>query len=223
MIRKMARFAPTGVSREDILVTVAGDPVISQYKVTGGTFVLNSVSTDLAVSDLMIHPLLVPLTYLVAGMGLESTKLYHYLGSETPARIQLEGIRQGQTVRLVHLGTGQELIPAQQHRMGADVNLYPGNMNIPGFYSVKSNGLPDGLIAFNTIRSESVLDFFADSTVTRHFESAGWKVSGITDLSSPELSTSWLSAGHTKKIWPFLLLITLGLLVIETLVMNRKK
>ncbi|MFO7617016.1 MAG: BatA domain-containing protein [Bacteroidales bacterium] len=223
LIQKMARFLPTGVSREDILVTVAGDPVISQYKISGGTFVLNSVSADPAVSDLMIHPLLVPLTYLIAGMGLESIRLYHHLGSDDPVRIQLEEAGQGQTARLIHLETGQEMVPAQQHGLGSNITLFPGNVIQPGFYSVKLEGLADGLVAFNTIRSESVLNFFADSTVARHFESAGWTVAGISDISGPESATNWLSAGQAKKIWPLLLLIALGLLLVETLVMNRKK
>ncbi|MDD2812958.1 MAG: BatA domain-containing protein [Bacteroidales bacterium] len=222
-IQKMARFDQSAISREDILTTVAGDPVISRYRLPGGSFVMNSISSDPAVSDLMAHPVLVPLTYLVAHMGLDINSLYHNLGSEQPIRIQLNGAGETQLIRIKHLSSELEIIPAQQRSLGDQITLFTGTLSQPGFYSTKADGVEEGLIAFNTPRSESVMECMADSTLEKHFQTTGWKITNQTEIESDGSSAKLSVFNQNKPIWPYLLWLALGLLLVETFVMNRKK
>lgn len=67
------------------------------------------------------------------------------------------------------------------------------------------------------------MEYLADSTLEKHFQTTGWAITNRTDIESDGSSAKLSTFNQNKPIWPYLLWLALGLLLVETFVMNREK
>jgi hypothetical protein len=223
MFQKYASQAPTNLPSSEILVSLTGEPLITRFQVLGGNFVLSTFSLDRSSTDLVIHPVLIPLSYLIGSLSLKESAVYETLGDQKPLNVKTDLTEAGEPVKLTRDDPGFEMIPIQQPGNGPETTIYTGSLPLAGFYTLRSGETNSGVLAFNIQRSESLLDFYADTSILDQFGRAGWKSVYMGSLKSEKLENDWKTAISGKNLWPLLLLLSLILLVLESFVINRKK
>ncbi len=217
------RFQNTGGIKSEFLTSMGGDLVLCQFPIGQGSFVLTSFPLEEEATDLMFHPLFIPITFQVVSTGISDEYLYFSLHNNKPVTVY-DPLKTGSgAVLLRHQTTGVESFPLIQPGVGGESMIYPTITPEPGYYELSQGSQVLSLLAYNVDRKESDLNYAADSVIINHFENAGWAAEiKVMEFSQP---------GHSKQsmdqpgsnLWHMFLIAALALLLTESFVMIRKK
>jgi len=217
------RVLPVSPDRVDLLNSVSGDLLLSQFRVGNGSFVLSEFPLDEKVTDFMFHPLFIPLCYRIATMSKNNSALYQVNGSNQPFTVNRANKTGKDVVRLKNNRINFETIPVQQAGIGSETLLFPGNLPVSGQYSAISGTDTVAMVAFNYSRTESNLNYLPDSIINKRLKNAGWNIpvnnNSLSD-GNPRVLVNEIAA---KKVWYYFLIMALLGLLAESFVMNRKK
>lgn len=217
------RISPSSPDRTDLLNSVSGDLLISQFRVGNGSFVLSGFPLDEQVTDFMFHPLFIPICYRIANMSKKSSALYQVNGQNRPVSVHRAGLSAGEVVRLKNSKTNFETVPLQRAGVGSETVLFPGDVAQAGQYSVIAGTDTLGNISFNYSRVESDLTCLPDSLIKKRLSESGWNISMNNNSLSTENSSEPAIDIAPKKVWYYFLVMALVALIAESFVMNKKK
>jgi hypothetical protein len=217
------RVSQSSSLRVDLLNSVSGELLLSQFRIGNGSFVLAGFPLDENVTDLMFHPLFIPICYRIARMSKNNSALYQVNGFNQPFIVSRVDQSIEDIVRLKNSKTGYETIPVQHPGTGSETILFPGNLPASGQYCAMSG--PDTIsnVAFNDSRAESNLNYLSDSLINKRLKSAGWNIPMNNNSLAGGNSKGLVDEISAKKIWYYFLIMALLALLAESFVMNRKK
>jgi hypothetical protein len=216
-------IAPGTVRRLDLLNSVTGDPLLMQFRSGKGSVMLAAFPLDEMVTDFMLHPLFIPISYRIAILGKNSPALYRIISSDEPLLIRRINSNDNQAIRLHQAQTGFETTPAQHAAPGSETVLYPETLPAAGQYTALAGADTLGWVAVNYDRSESDLTYAADSVVSVRLKNAGWNIYMHNNSTLRNNPTEIAQELVAKKLWYYFLIIALLALLTESFVMNRKK
>jgi len=205
------------------LRSVTGDMLLSQFRVGKGSFVLSAFPLDETVTDIMFHPLFVPICYRIATISKKTTPLYQIIGQNTPIMVNHSIKQSEQPLRLENKLTGFEAIPRQQTKSESEILIYPGSLPASGIYSSIIGSDTVSKIAFNHSLSESDLSYSSDSLIRQQLNIAGWNIPMNNNSLTPTDTKSFAEEIASKKLWYYFLIMALVALFAESIVMNMKK
>ncbi|MCX6226293.1 MAG: VWA domain-containing protein [Bacteroidia bacterium] len=217
---KVSSLSP---NRIDLLNSVSGDLLLSQFRVGNGSFVLSGFPLDEKVTDLMFHPLFIPICYRIATISKNNSALYQVNGQNQPFTVNRSTKPGGNVIRLINAQTNYETIPVQQDGIGSETIIFPGYLPVSGQYSAISGTDTLARVAFNYSRSESNLNYLPDSTISKRLGSAGWNIPMNNNSLTAENSRELANEIAAKRVWYYFLIMALLALLAESFVMNRKK
>ncbi|MDD4646426.1 MAG: hypothetical protein PHY99_10610 [Bacteroidales bacterium] len=217
------RISPVSPDRTDLLNSLSGDVLLSQFRVGNGSFVLSAFPLDDQVTDFIYHPLFIPICYRIATMSKRTTELYQVNGSEKPVTV-FRNINQDQSViRLKNNKSSFETVPVQHDQTGSETVLFTQNLTLPGQYLAITGNDTVARIAFNRTRAESNLKYLADSVIHKRFINAGWNISVNNNSLSTTNSKEMVSQIAAINVWIYFMIIALASFLAESFVMNKKK
>jgi hypothetical protein len=205
------------------LRSVTGDMLLSQFRVGKGSFVLSAFPLDEKVTDMMFHPLFIPICYRIATISKKATPLYHTIGQNNPFIINHSVKQSEQSVKLKNVITGFEAIPQQQTKSESEIQIYPGSLPASGILHAVIGIDTVSRIAFNQSLAESDLSYVSDSLIRQQLSTAGWNIPVNNNSLILTDSKSFADEITSKKIWYYFLIMALVALFAESLVMNMKK
>jgi len=217
------RVSPLSPDRIDLLNSVSGDLLLSQFRVGNGSFVLSGFPLDENVTDFMFHPLFIPICYRIATMSKYNSALYQVNGLNQPFTVNRVNNSVDNVVRLKNNKINFETIPVQHAGIGSETILFPGNLPVSGLYSAISGTDTVACVAFNYSRTESDLRYLPDSLINKRLRNAGWNIPVNNNSLTAENSKDLVNEIAIRKIWYYFLIIALLALLAESFVMNRKK
>ncbi len=217
------KVTPVSPDRTDLLSSVSGDLLLSQFRVGKGSFVLTGFPLDEKVTDFMYHPLFIPLCYRIATISRHHSALYQVNGLNLPFSVTHLSTIGDHVVSLKNVKTDFETIPVQHAGTGSETILFPGIMPEAGQYSAVAGTDTLARVAFNAPRIESDLDFVADSLLNQRFRKAGWNIPVNNNSLSMQNPKEMADESSAKKVWYFFLIIALLALMAESFVMHNKK
>jgi hypothetical protein len=205
------------------LSSVTGDMLLSQYRVGKGSFVLSAFPLDEGVTDMMFHPLFIPICYRIASISKRNTPLYQVIGQNNPFSV-FQTIQQSeQPVKLKNVLTGFETIPTQKAKSESEIQIFPGSLPTPGIYSSLIGIDTVSKVAFNHSLTESDLSYASDSLIRQELRTAGWNIPMNNNSLTAVDTKSFAVEIASIKLWYYFLIIALVALFAESLVMNMKK
>ena len=221
LIRNYVRFGSPVIPFEEILNTESGNHLITRFHTRGGLLTLSSFSLKEVETDLMHHPLFIPLAYLIATGSLDDQPLYQILGNRMAANFS--GIDTNpESVVQIKDRTGQYVsVPEQRtHPSSGDISVFVSDLPEPGIYHVHQGKDLLGYLAINLSPSESNLDSMPDSLIVNSFSQLGIPFDFITP--DPR-ALSTLSGQKTSRnsLFPYLLFIALIFLLLESILLKR--
>ncbi|HBB92705.1 MAG: hypothetical protein A2X22_04340 [Bacteroidetes bacterium GWF2_49_14] len=222
-VSKFFDFGGDQPERIDILTTVGGRLLVSQFPIGNGRFILNAFPLAEEAGDLMYHPIFIPLTMRLASVSSIDSHYYHILGSGEAAEINISLDPAEGVIKLEMVSSGNGLVPEIKSGPGGNSLIFTTGIQDPGFYVLTQNEQILHTLALNVSREESDLAFEPDSLINMHFATQGWQVSDIkkTDVNN---TPGRVESGHSgKSLWHLFLIAALIFLVIESFVMQRKK
>jgi hypothetical protein len=208
--------------RIDLLNSLAGDLLLSQFRVGKGSFVLSGFPLDEKVTDFMFHPLFIPICYRIAVMSKNYSSLYQLTGLNKPFPVT-SGNNPDNAIKLINNKINFETIPVQQPGPGSETILYPGYIPSAGLYSAMIGTDTIARIAFNYSREESELSYLQDSLIVQRLKSAGWNISLNNNSQFTNNSQDLTQALAVRKAWYLFLIVAFFGLLAESFVMHRKK
>jgi hypothetical protein len=217
------KVSPSSLLHLDLLNSVSGDLLLSQFSVGNGSFVLSGFPLDENVTDLMFHPLFIPFCYRIARMSKNNPSLYQVIGSGQPFTVHQAKVPNGELFRLNNDKADYSTIPVQQTEAGSETVVFPGNIPSSGQYRAISGRDTIAWVSFNNSRVESNLSFLPDSFVNERLKRAGWNIP-VNNYSFSKTKPSELASEiAARKIWHYFLILSLLALLAESFVMNKKK
>ncbi|MFA6125909.1 MAG: BatA domain-containing protein [Bacteroidales bacterium] len=220
---KTLKVVPISPDRLDLLNSVSGDLLLSQFRTGAGTFILSAFPLNEKITDLMYHPLFIPICYRIATLSKNSSALYQIIGQKRPVVVNHPGLSDHLPVRISNSKIPFESFPVQQVGIGSETVLYPGHLPAAGQFDAIEGSDTVARIAFNYDRTESDLSYLTDSTLKKRFMNAGWNISMNNNTYSGKTGLELANEIAVKKIWYYFLVMALVALLAESLVMNRKK
>ncbi|MFA5816862.1 MAG: VWA domain-containing protein [Bacteroidales bacterium] len=217
------RVSPLSPDRIDLLHSVSGDLLLSQFRVGNGSFVLSGFPLDEKVTDFMFHPLFIPICYRIATMSKNNSALYQVNGLNQPFTVNRVNKSGDNVVRLKNNKINFETIPVQHAGIGSETILFPGNLPASGLYSAISGTDTVACVAFNYSRTESNLNYLPDSLINKRLRNAGWNIPVNNNSLTAENSKELVNEIAVRKVWYYFLIMALLALLAESFVMNRKK
>lgn len=217
------RISPVSPDRTDLLNSVSGDLLLSQFRRGKGSFVLSGFPLDEKVTDFMFHPLFIPICYRIATMSKNNSALYQVNGLNQPFTVDRANQSSDNVIRLKNNKINYETIPIQHAGIGSETVLFPENLPASGLYSAISGLDTVAWVAFNYSRTESNLDYLPDSLINKRLRNAGWNISMNNNSLTAENSKKLAEEIAARKIWYYFLIMALLALLAESFVMNRKK
>jgi hypothetical protein len=217
------RFQNTGMIKSEFLTSLGGDLILCQFPIGKGSFVLTSFPLEEEATDLMFHPLFIPITFQIASTGISDEYLYFSLNNNKPITVYDALKPESGPILLRHQATGAESFPLVRPGVGGESMIYPTIAPEAGYYELSRGSLVLRLQAYNVDRKESDLNYASDSLIINHFKNAGWAAE-IKDMER-------LLPGRSKQpmdqsgsnLWHLFLITALALLLTESFVMIRKK
>jgi hypothetical protein len=218
-------FRMTG-SRADyspLLSGMAGEMILSQFSIGKGRFILSTFPLKEEATDLMFHPLFVPLCYKLASAGIKDAPLYQVIGKENALEVPTSLISGTGNIRLVNTGTNEQYSPVFRAGAGGSSFIFADGIESTGYFNLFQGENLKGTFAFNSSRRESDLRILADSLVIEKLTNAGWRTSKNL-LSHQDLNKNTNNElPINKQLWHYLLIISIIILLFESWLMHNKK
>lgn len=217
------RFQKTGAIRSEFLTSLGGEMILWQFPVGKGSFVLSSFALEEEATDLMFHPLFIPMTFQITSTGITNEYLYISLNNNKPIAVYEALKPDAGPVLLRNRTTGVETVPVVKPGTGGESMIYPTITPIPGFYELSQESQVFRLLAYNNDRRESDLTYVKDSLIISRFKNAGWSAE-IKSIDGPKQDRTKQAIDQpNRNLWHLFLIVAIALLLAESFVMNRKK
>jgi hypothetical protein len=215
---KAAPYVQWGGDRGALLRFKNDVPFLSSFQQGGKLFLLASPLQH-EYTDFHNHALFVPVMYRVAASGRKDAKRLYYTLKENFISIKGDSLSGDDPLKLVG---EQEIVPSQRkvgNRVLFDVPKFSINQ---GFYRVMNKRDTVELLAFNLLKSESLMEQFTGSEIKKMMGDAP-NIS-IFEAGSAETFSNEIKARYLgKPLWKYALILALVFLLAEVLLIRFLK
>ncbi len=207
-------------SNQQILMAYRdGKPFMAQYNIAKGKLYLCATSLNEESSNFQTSHYFAPLIYKMASQNGNSNIFAQTIGSHKPIWIQDNKYNERSIWHLK--GDSYEGIPSQMPS-GTGINISTDKLMLqPGFYTLNRSAGGDAdnvILAFNLNNKESILDYISKNELEQIL---GNKINWIQQ---ENLITQQQNVfGVTTPIWKYLLIAALVFLIIETILLYKRK
>lgn len=196
-----------------------GKPFMAQYNIAKGKFYLCATALNEASGNFQTSHYFAPLIYKMASLNGNSNVFAQTIGNNKPIWISNKQYNDRNLWELK--GNGFEGIPTQIPS-GTGINISTDRLILqPGFYTLnrKGDATENIILAFNVDNKESILDYTdkheLESILNKEFN---WLQQ--ENISVPQYQSLF---GSTTPLWKYFLIASLIFLIIETLLLHKRK
>jgi hypothetical protein len=222
-VNQSFRFSTPNQDFSDLLSGMGGELLLSQFPTGNGRFVLASFPLNEESTDLMFHPLFLPLGYKLASSGNKETSIYQTIGNQSMIEMPVNVTSGSESVRLIFSGTGDQFSPEIRPGPGGSSVIFVEGLQKTGFYTLMQGEQMKAVIAYNMTRHESDLRIAADSLVLNHLRKAGWDALSYKKTERSLHNNSNIGTPDNQQIWHYLLIFSIIILILESWLMHNKK
>ncbi len=216
-LRRYPVDASVVANQQSLMSFRDGRPFLAQYSLQQGKLYICATALDDRSSNFALSYFFVPVLYKMAVQNGGNNTYAVAVGSNSPLWLPVTGNDQRKVWHLRR--TGFDAIPAQRPA-GAGVDVFVGNTaKDAGFYTLSNEASTDTvLIALNTNRAESLLDYAGKSDIEHALSPA--TVYWLNDRIVTQ--QGWDNARTPFPLWKIGVMIALLCLLLETWLMFRK-
>lgn len=169
------------------------------------------------------HALIVPTLLNMAFFAKKTNELYHTIGTNEDIVLKSQNIQIQEVIKLQHSVTKKEFIPSSQIKAN-QLHISPNSQDIAvGCYYIMESENTIGAVAFNRNPSESNMSFDDISTIEKFVKENKLTNMQVVDDTKKihQVITNTIQNG--KPLWKYFVILSLFILIIETLVMRFMK
>ncbi len=216
-LRRYPVDASVVANQQSLMSFRDGRPFLAQYSLQQGKLYICATALDDRSSNFALSYFFVPVLYKMAVQNGGNNTYAVAVGSNSPLWLPVTDNDQRKVWHLRR--TGFDAIPAQRPA-GAGVDVFVGNTaKDAGFYTLSNEASTDTvLIALNTNRAESLLDYAGKSDIEHALSPA--TVYWLNDRIVTQ--QGWDNARTPFPLWKIGVMIALLCLLLETWLMFRK-
>jgi len=202
-------------SVDRLMDTESGGLLAFNYRYGKGVIYVFAVPFDPESTNLMLHPVFVPMFYNMAMQSSSAAQLYTTIRQPVQVPVRVSGAA---SVSISSAG-GTLLYPGRRETSGGSV-IYPDAAELSeGIWTVKSGDDFAGFLSFNYSRDESVQDYLSEDEVVAEFENRGFAVSAIENTNAEFAGNA---AFADKHLWRLFVILALICFVMEAVVSRFK-
>jgi len=202
---------------------MGGELILAQFSFGKGLFILAAFPLTEISTDLMFHPLFLPLGYKLASSGIRDAALYQTIGNLTIMETAANLSSGYESLKLVRTGTGEQFSPDVRPGSGGNSIIFVEGLEKPGFYTLMQGETAKSVIAFNLTRRESDLKILSDSLVIDKLNNPDWNPVKFQQRDNDLHKNTKSISPSDKQIWHYLLIISILILLLESWIMHKKK
>lgn len=175
-------------------------------------------------SDMVYHPLFVPLLANMACRVNSALNTAYFLNTEQPVTIDNKKYRENSVLQIRSDDHSMEFIPEFRKNFSGDLLLTnSGNIQDAGLYDVIQDNQVIDVLAWNYDRAESSMDFNGEEELQKQFPDARVENIETTRLDhNSELVKEIVLQDNNKYLTVWFLLLAIITLLLEQLVWKRK-
>jgi len=202
--------------RIDLMNLQNGDPFLSSYNGTGGSFYLSTVPLDAEWSNLTRHAFFVAIVLRAAELSDPSGKIYYTIGSDAAIEVDLSDNGAATVLHIVDEGT-LDMIP-ELRQAGDRTELFVHDqILIAGNYDLMQENAQSGALSFNYDRSGSALQPISTEALQAAIDRSEAKNISILELENKTITAGLLQElDEGKHLWRWFILLALIFLGLET-------
>lgn len=170
-------------------------------------------------SDLVYHPIIVPLFFNMAFYSLHTPQLAYEIGKAEQISTSFVPQSSDQVLKIKHLNQNIEIIPQQRIYNYQHFMYVQNDITLAGNYIITAVDKPISGVAFNYNRSESNISCQNADELENFIKKNNIKNTSITKDTTINLSQV-LSAELNSSFWKTLILLALGFILLEILILR---
>lgn len=210
--------------KQEILISLLNDDAFLLKKEFGnGIIYLMTIPLSPEFSNLLSHPLFIPLMYGAAIDGKGFQKLFYTIGDNKEFTLNISDQNvdnQDLVFSIKRVDQEQSFIPLQQFRGNELIFSLSENIITAGIYQLKRNEISQALLAFNYNRKESLMEFHTASSLEEDLKKSGLVNYEVINLQSGTQDEIINSLQNESRLWLVFIILALSFLLMETIVLR---
>lgn len=221
--RQFYRLADVG-NAEKLLTDKKGFPVLVAKPFGKGYVYLSAFDYAPENSDMVYHPLFVPLMVNMAANVNAALNTSYFLDAGKPVILNGQAGTDQSALRLTNESGNFEFIPQVRKDFSGNLTLANAQeIKEAGIYEVLRDGQPADVLAFNYGRDESEMEFCTEESLQKQFPDARVENIKSTQLGrNSELVKEIVLEDNNKYLTPWFILLAVVLLLLEQAVWRRR-
>lgn len=204
---------------EALFESESGNALFIHERLDGGHVFTSGLPLDVSQTNLMGHPLFVPLMYNIAMQSGSYEDLYHVLNPTM--LVEVSGSQTSVVSPVLKDRNLEQSIQPNYKMYLGDIRLYLNSMDLEeGFYDLSLNDEYTVGLSFNHDRKESDMDCYRISEIKAMFLDKGVENLMVMDAYGNKLSANIKQMNEGLPLTRFLVLLVLLLLLAEGLVLR---
>lgn len=205
---------------EYLLQLQDGNYFFSSYSVGRGRIFLSSVPLDATFSNLVRHPVFVPIMANIALQSQALEPLYQVLGQDQAVLLRGRPLARDEIYQL--RGQHAEIIPEHRHVTNLTRLFFHDQVNEAGNYMLYQAQQPLKGLSFNYDRRESLLEAYSQQELQDLLQDQGLQHIRIITTSDAGFEQALQQFRTGRQLWKHFLLLALALLLLEALLLRSR-
>lgn len=218
-----AYFPLTGnklVRQEKLVGLQNGESFLSSFVYKESRIYLFNALITKDLSNFSRHGIFAPVLYKMALNSGKQDKLYYEIGSSAPITVKQILVANESTFRIKSTKGNYEFIPEHRNSDGRTEIYVRDQIKHAGIYELYVGDSLIKPIAFNYNRLESDVNYFNEAELNQLLTNSGISKGTVLKAGSGDVSFSVSQLNEGKQLWPIFILLTLLMLVTETLLIR---
>jgi hypothetical protein len=222
--KRYYRLSGSSVNTETVLTDKKGNTVFADGKFGNGKIYISTFDFSSENSDIVYHPIFVPLMVNMAFNVQSELKINYTLGSDEPVVVDGKKIMENEKLYIKKYNTDFEFIPELRRDFNGNYLLINSQeIGNAGIYEVYQQNKIVAVLAFNYNRNESELTYFTEKDIIQHFPNARVENIKTTQISrNSKLVKEIVLKDKNRYLSWWLLLLAILTLFAEQFVWKRK-
>ncbi len=204
------------MNKEVLLQLPAQKPYLARYGFPRGQVFLAASGLNEADGNLAKHPLFVPLLYKIAFESAQTLPLFYTISTDNTVTLPTIKLGKNQSLRI--WGEGLEVIPEISQQNGKTVLYVADQLKKPGFYELKKSNAVIAILAFNTDRRESNMNYDTQAELESRF--GGKKGVNFINAKTNNISSAIAKKNNGSELWKLCLILSLVFIAVEILLVR---
>lgn len=223
-VKKRIKFNGQSLTEEEIILqSENNDKLISSSRFGKGIVYIFSFSANPTYSNMVYHPLWIPLIYNMVVLNNNQDEIYYTPGKENVIKIKKEQINSESIVKIYNQDRSIDLIPIYSDDKNSNIKVFLNDLiQNAGHYTIETSDANKKGISLNYDRKESNLSFYTSSDIKSYISENNIKNISVTNAKDEYFSEIIQTQNNGKQLWKLFLFAALFFLMSEIIISKMK-